>query len=413
MKPLGTQKEEQIPNHLFSTQLPLMDDLMSPATVKGSQFRQPLFEFSGACPGCGETPYIKVITQLFGDRMMIANATGCSSIYGGSAPSCPYTVNDEGHGPAWANSLFEDNAEYGFGMELGVSQRREKLADLIREVAQRDVSKELKEACMSWLDNMHDGNRSRELGQKIEEQIELEIIGREGPEKSLLYDILDRNDYLTKKSIWIIGGDGWAYDIGYGGLDHVIAMGHDVNILVLDTEVYSNTGGQSSKSTPTGAVAKFAASGKPIRKKDLGRMAISYGYVYVASVAMGANKNQFMKAIVEAESFQGPSLIIAYSPCINHGINMGKSQHEEKRAVEAGYWPLYRFDPRVKEEGKNPFMLDSKEPSEDFRQFLMGEVRYSSLTRTFPDSADALFERAEKDMKERNEIYKQMAAQKE
>ncbi|MFH1488090.1 MAG: pyruvate:ferredoxin (flavodoxin) oxidoreductase, partial [Pseudomonadota bacterium] len=411
MKPLGTQTELQIPNHTFSTQLPVMEDVMPPTSVKGSQFRQPLFEFSGACPGCGETPYIKVITQLYGDRMMIANATGCSSIYGGSAPSCPYTVNGEGHGPAWANSLFEDNAEYGFGMELGVSQRREKLADQIREVLKQDVSKELKEACTAWLEHFSDGNLSKELGRKIEEQIELEIMGREGSAGSLLYDILDRTDYLTKKSIWIIGGDGWAYDIGYGGLDHVVAMGHDVNILVLDTEVYSNTGGQSSKSTPTAAVAKFAASGKQIRKKDLGRMAMTYGYVYVASVAMGANKNQFMKAIVEAESYQGPSLIIAYSPCINHGINMGKSQFEEKRAVETGYWPLYRFDPRVKEEGKNPFMLDSKDPSESFREFLMGEVRYSSLTRTFPKSAEALFEKAEKDMNERLDTYKRMAAQ--
>jgi pyruvate-ferredoxin/flavodoxin oxidoreductase len=410
MRPLGSQTEVQISNHKFSAQLPVMEDLMPPASVKGSQFRQPLFEFSGACPGCGETPYIKVVTQLYGDRMIIANATGCSSIYGGSAPSCPYTVNEEGHGPAWANSLFEDNAEYGFGLELGVSQRREKLADQIRKVLKEEVSSELKEACTEWIEHFNDGNLSKELGRKIEEQIELEIMGREGSGSSLLYDILDRTDYLTKKSIWIIGGDGWAYDIGYGGLDHVIAMGHDVNILVLDTEVYSNTGGQSSKSTPTAAVAKFAASGKAIRKKDLGRMAMTYGYVYVASVSMGANKNQFMKAIVEAESYQGPSLIIAYSPCINHGINMGKTQYEEKRAVETGYWPLYRFDPRLKEEGNNPFVLDSKDPSENFREFLMGEVRYSSLTRTFPKRAEALFEKAEKDMKERHEGYKRMAA---
>ena len=408
MKPLGTQTDEQIPNHRFSAELPVMDDLMSPFSVKGSQFQQPLFEFSGACPGCGETPYIKVITQLYGDRMLIANATGCSSIYGGSAPSCPYTVNEEGHGPAWANSLFEDNAEYGFGMELGVSQRREKLADLVREVLNGEVSKALKEASTAWLENLKDGNRSKELGRKLEEQIELEIIDGEG--SSLLHEILDRSDYLTKKSIWVIGGDGWAYDIGYGGLDHVIAMGHDVNILVLDTEVYSNTGGQSSKATPTAAVAKFAASGKPTRKKDLGRMAMTYGYAYVASVAMGANKNQFMKAIVEAEAYPGPSLIIAYSPCINHGINMSKSQDEEKRAVEAGYWPLYRFNPGLKEEGKNPFTLDSKDPTGDFKEFLMGEVRYSSLKRTFPDSADALFEQAEEDMRDRLGAYKRMAA---
>ncbi|MBN2031771.1 MAG: pyruvate:ferredoxin (flavodoxin) oxidoreductase [Deltaproteobacteria bacterium] len=410
MKPLGTQTGEQIPNHLFSTTLPIIDDLMTPTSVKGSQFRQPLFEFSGACPGCGETPYIKVITQLYGDRMMIANATGCSSIYGGSAPSCPYTVNDKGHGPAWANSLFEDNAEYGLGMFLGADHRRQKLADLVREALETGVSEELKEAFRSWLDHYQDGEKSKELGLKIEELIETEITDGDSPAEDLLCRILDLGDYLVKKSVWIFGGDGWAYDIGYGGLDHVIATGMDVNILVLDTEVYSNTGGQSSKATPTGAVAKFAAGGKPTRKKDLGRMAMTYGYVYVASVAMGANKNQYMKALVEAESYPGPSLIIAYAPCINHGINMSRSQQEEKLAVESGYWPLYRYDPRLKEEGKNPFTLDSKEPSGNFREFLMGEVRYSSLTRTFPEAADKLFEKAEKDAKDRFETYKRMAA---
>jgi len=413
MRPLATQTEVQVPNHEFSTELPIMDDVMDATSVKGSQFRQPLFEFSGACPGCGETPYIKVITQLFGDRMMIANATGCSSIYGGSAPSCPYTVNEDGHGPAWANSLFEDNAEYGFGMELGVTQRREKLADLIREALDAKLSKELKKAFQVWLENMYDGDKSREYGRKIEELIELEMLDKEDSANALLCDILDRSDYLAKKSIWAFGGDGWAYDIGYGGLDHVIAMGHDVNILVLDTEVYSNTGGQSSKATPTGAVAKFAAGGKPTRKKDLGRMAMTYGYVYVASVAMGASKSQFMKAVVEAETYQGPSLLIAYAPCINHGINMGRSQHEEKRAVEAGYWTLYRYDPRRKQAGENPFVLDSKEPKGDFQEFLMGEVRYSSLTRTFPENAKVLFQQAEKEMRERYQAYKQMAGQEE
>jgi pyruvate-ferredoxin/flavodoxin oxidoreductase len=410
MKPLGTQTEEQIPNHVFSTTLPVMEDVMAPTSVKGSQFRQPLFEFSGACPGCGETPYIKVITQLYGDRMIIANATGCSSIYGGSAPSCPYTVNEEGHGPTWANSLFEDNAEYGLGMFLGAGHRREKLADLVREALTAEMSQELKDAFQIWLDHYGDGEKSKEYGRKIEGLIEKEIMDGDSPAEDLLYAILDRSDYLVKKSVWVFGGDGWAYDIGYGGLDHVIATGRDVNILVLDTEVYSNTGGQSSKSTPTGAVAKFAASGKPTRKKDLGRMAMTYGYVYVASVAMGANKNQFMKAIVEAETYPGPSLIIAYSPCINHGINMSRSQQEEKLAVEAGYWPLYRYNPRLKEEGKNPFILDSKEPSGDFKEFLMGEVRYSSLTRTFPDAAQELFEKAEQDAKERFETYKRLAA---
>jgi pyruvate-ferredoxin/flavodoxin oxidoreductase len=409
MKPLDTQKEVQVPNHLFSTRLPVRDDLVPVTTVKGSQFRQPLFEFSGACPGCGETSYIKVITQLFGDRMMIANATGCSSIYGGSAPSCPYTVNSEGHGPAWANSLFEDNAEYGLGMVLGVNQRRGKLADLIREASDADVSLELKEAFRGWLENVNDGEKSKTLGRKIALLMEKELAGKKSPARDLLRNILARKDYLTKKSVWVFGGDGWAYDIGYGGLDHVIASRYDINILVMDTEVYSNTGGQSSKSTPTGAVAKFAAAGKPTRKKDMGRMAMTYGYVYVASVAMGANKNQFLKAILEAESYQGPSLIIAYAPCINHGINMGRSQYEEKQAVETGYWTLYRFDPRLKEEGKNPFILDSKEPAGDFKEFLMGEIRYASLTRTFPENAQALFTKAEEDMKERYEMYKRMA----
>jgi len=413
MKPLATQTGVQVPNHVFSTQLSILDDLMPPTSVKGSQFLQPLFEFSGACPGCGETPYIKLITQLFGDRMMIANATGCSSIYGGSAPVCPYTVNEEGHGPAWANSLFEDNAEYGFGMELGVTQRRSRLADLIREAIEKGLSKNLEEAFQGWLENINDGSKSKEFGRQIIEAIELEITNPEVEFNPVFMDILDRSDYLTKKSIWVFGGDGWAYDIGYGGLDHVIATGHDVNILVLDTEVYSNTGGQASKSTPTGSVAKFAASGKPTKKKDLGVMAMSYGYVYVASVAMGANKNQFLKALLEAERYNGPSLIIAYAPCINHGINMGLTQEEEKKAVEVGYWSLYRYNPTLKDEGKNPFILDSKEPKEGFKEFLLGEVRYSSLTRTFPENAERLFEKAEQDMKERYETYKRMAAQEE
>jgi pyruvate-ferredoxin/flavodoxin oxidoreductase len=411
MKPLGTQTKLQVPNHKLSTELPCLDDLMTATSVKGSQFRIPLFEFSGACPGCGETPYIKLITQLFGDRMLIANATGCSSIYGGSAPSCPYTVNEDGHGPAWANSLFEDNAEYGFGMELAVSQRREKLADIVQEALEADTSKELREALQAWLGHINDGEKSKEYGRRVVELIELELTNPEAPYNPLLSEILDRSDYLTKKSVWVFGGDGWAYDIGYGGLDHVIAMGHDVNILILDTEVYSNTGGQSSKSTPIGAVAKFAASGKPTGKKDLGLMAMTYGYAYVTSVAMGANKNQVLKAILEAESYQGPSLIIAYAPCINHGINMGLTQEEEKKAVETGYWPLYRYDPRLREEGKNPFILDSKEPKGDFKEFLLGEVRYSSLTRSFPENAERLFQKAEEGMRERYERYKRMAAE--
>jgi len=377
MKPFTSQTKVQIPNHVFSTKLPVLDDVMPATSVKGSQFRQPLFEFSGACPGCGETPYVKLVTQLFGDRMMIANATGCSSIYGGSAPSCPYTMNEEGHGPTWANSLFEDNAEYGFGMELAVSQKRSKIADLAREALESGVSKDLRDALQGWLDNMGDGEKSKAFGRQIMELIETDMIGSDVDINPILLEILDLGDYLTKKSVWIIGGDGWAYDIGYGGLDHVLAMGRDVNVLVLDTEVYSNTGGQSSKSTPTGAVAKFSAGGKYTRKKDMGMMAMTYGYIYVASVAMGANKNQFLKAVIEGESYDGPSLIIAYSPCINHGISMTHSQEEEKKAVESGYWS----------EGKNPFILDSKEPKGDFQEFLMGEVRFSSLTRTFPENA--------------------------
>jgi pyruvate-ferredoxin/flavodoxin oxidoreductase len=410
MKPLATQTEKQILNHLFSTELPCLDDLMPASSVKGSQFRVPLFEFSGACPGCGETPYVKLVTQLFGDRMLIANATGCSSIYGGSAPSCPYTVNDEGYGPAWANSLFEDNAEYGFGMELAVTQKREKLADFIQEALEGDLTEDLRVAFEGWLKNRFDGEKSKEFGRRIKGLLQEQIEDPKAEFRPILFEIWDERDYLVKKSIWIIGGDGWAYDIGYGGLDHVMAMGHDVNILVLDTEVYSNTGGQSSKSTPMGAVAKFAASGKPTGKKDIGRMAMTYGYVYVASVAMGANKNQLLKAVLEAESYPGPSLIVAYAPCINHGINMGRSQEEEKKAVETGYWILYRYDPRRKEAGENPFILDSKEPTGGFKDFLKGEVRYSSLTRTFPEKAAVLFEKAEEDMKERWGLYKRMAA---
>ena len=409
MKPFVEQSKVQTENHRFSLDLKWLDNLMPMSSVKGSQFQQPLFEFSGACPGCGESPYIKLVTQLFGDRMLIANATGCSSIYGGSAPSCPYTVNKDGHGPAWANSLFEDNAEYGFGLEMGVTHRREKLADIMREAIESGVSKKLQECLEGWLDNVNEPVKSKEFGRKILELIELEITDPEIEFNPALFDIADMSDYLTKKSIWIFGGDGWAYDIGYGGVDHVISTGHDVNILVLDTEVYSNTGGQASKSTPTGAVAKFAAGGKSTCKKDLGMMAINYGYVYVASVAMGANKNQLLKALIEAENYKGPSLIIAYAPCINHGINMRFTQEEEKKAVETGYWSLYRYNPTLKEEGKNPFILDSKEPKEGFNDFLMGEVRYSSLTRSFPEHAEKLFQKAEEDMKERYKRYKRMS----
>ncbi|NLZ51866.1 MAG: pyruvate:ferredoxin (flavodoxin) oxidoreductase, partial [Thermoanaerobacteraceae bacterium] len=409
LKPLETQ-HDQVECWDYAMKLSPKENSMSVNTVKGSQFQQPLLEFSGACAGCGETPYAKLVTQLFGDRMMIANATGCSSIWGGSAPSTPYCTNKDGHGPAWANSLFEDNAEFGLGMYLAVKQTREKLASLMKEALELNIPAELKDAFKLWLDNMNDARTTKEAAIKIVPMLENYKAGDANSQK-VLEEILDMREYLVKKSQWIFGGDGWAYDIGFGGLDHVLASGEDVNVLVFDTEVYSNTGGQSSKSTPTAAVAQFAAAGKNTKKKDLGRIAMSYGYVYVAQVAMGANQNQLIKALIEAESYPGPSLIIAYAPCINHGIRggMGNSQLRQKEAVEAGYWHLYRYNPLLKEEGKNPFVLDSKAPSEDFKEFLMGEVRYSSLTNTFPDRAEELFDKAAKDAQERYETYKKLA----
>lgn len=375
-------------------------------TVKGSQFITPLFEFSGACPGCGETPYIKLLTQLFGDRMMIANATGCSSIYGASAPSIPYTTNALGKGPAWGNSLFEDNAEYGYGMYLGVKQMRERLGELMKQGLQADLPANIKVVMNDWLAAKDNGEASKLATGDL-----LETIKHYQGRNRLVQEIMNYKDYLIKKSIWAIGGDGWAYDIDYGGLDHVLASGDELKVLVLDTEVYSNTGGQSSKATPAAAVAKFAAAGKRIRKKDLGLMAISYGYVYVAQIAMGANMNQTIKAILEAESYPGPSLIIAYSPCINHGIKtgMGTSILEEKRAVEAGYWHMYRFNPLLKAEGQNPFILDSKKPTASFKDFILGEIRYSSLSHTFPGIAEELFHAAEVYARERYEQYHRLA----
>ncbi len=376
--------------------------LTNTENLKGSQFKQPLFEFSGACAGCGETPYVKLITQLFGDRMVIANATGCSSIYGGSAPSVPYTTNEDGFGPAWANSLFEDNAEYGYGIHLANLQIRDKIQDLMEEA---NVSDELQASFDKWIEN--------KLNAKGSKEATIEMLPLLEKEKSVpeVQEILDKKKYLVKNSQWIFGGDGWAYDIGYGGLDHVIASAEDVNILVMDTEVYSNTGGQSSKASPTASVAKFAASGKKTKKKDLGLMATNYGYVYVAQIAMGADKNQALKAIKEAEAYPGPSVIIAYSPCVAHGIStgMGTTQKQQKEAVDAGYWHLYRFNPELKKQGKNPFVLDSKEPTKSFRDFLMSEVRYSSLTKTFPEVADDLFKKSEEDAKERYQNYKRLA----
>ncbi|MBP7582977.1 MAG: pyruvate:ferredoxin (flavodoxin) oxidoreductase [Spirochaetes bacterium] len=404
MKPLGTQMNEVERWNYFSSKVTYKDTLLAKTTVKGSQFAQPLFEFSGACAGCGETPYIKLITQLYGDRMMIANATGCSSIYGGSAPSTPYCTNSEGRGPTWASSLFEDAAEFGFGMLLGVTQMRTRIADLAARLAST-ASPELKAELDNWLAGREDAARTREVAGKL-----VPLLEKDGSDAAK--EILSMKSYLVKRSVWSFGGDGWAYDIGYGGLGHVLASGEDINLLVMDTEVYSNTGGQSSKATPTAAVAKFAASGKRIRKKDLGMMAISYGYVYVAQVAMGASQNQVMKAITEAESYPGPSLIIAYSPCINHGLKagMGKSQLEEKLAVESGYWTTYRYDPRLEAQGKNPFILDSKEPDwGKFNDFIQGEVRYSSLKKAFPAEADALFNAAKEDAMWRYNRYKKMA----
>jgi len=407
MKPLETQLDEAA-NWDYSVEVvePKANP-MNKNTVKGSQFEDTMFEFSGACSGCGETPYPKLVTSLFGDRMMIANATGCSSIWGASAPSMPYTKNRRGHGPAWANSLFEDNAEFGLGMFLGTTQLRDKLAMDIAEAMNLKISADLKAAFEEWLANKDEGEGTRDRADKIIALLETE----KGSDK-VLNEIYKNKDFLVKRSHWIFGGDGWAYDIGYGGLDHVLASGEDVNVMVFDTEVYSNTGGQSSKATPTAAIAKFAASGKKTKKKDLGMMAMSYGYVYVAQVAMGADKNQVMKAVLEAEAYKGPSLIICYAPCINHGIKagMGCTQQEMKKAVDSGYWALYRFNPDLSEQGKNPFILDSKEPTMNFRDYLMGEVRYASLASQFPEAAEALFEKTEKDAMDRLTKYKKLAS---
>ena len=409
MEPADEQIERQAKNWEYATTIPNKGKYFELSTVKNSQFAQPLLEFTGACPGCGETPYLKLITQLYGDRMMIANATGCTSIWTGSAPAVPYTTNEEGKGPAWANSLFEDNAEFGYGMYVGVSQLRAKLVDLMKQAIEMEIGAELKEAFQEWLKGWNDADASKAATVKI-------LAGLKGyiGDSKVLAEILVKKDYLIKKSQWIIGGDGWAYDIGFGGLDHVLASGEDVNVLVVDTEVYSNTGGQSSKATPCAAVAKFAAAGKKIRKKDLGMIAMGYGYVYVAQIALGADMAHTLKVMKEAEAYKGPSLIIAYAPCINHGIKAGmtKSVQEAKKAVESGYWHLYRFNPDLMDQGKNPFSLDSKEPTTPFREFIMGEVRYSSLLSTFPDSAEELFMSAEKFAKIRYDSYKRLADQK-
>ena len=451
MAPIDSQRDQEAVFE-YGINLPAKKEVaekFKETTVKGSQFKQPLLEFSGACGGCGETPYAKLATQLFGDKMFIANATGCSSIWGGSAPATPYTVNKEGHGPAWENSLFEDNAEFGLGMALAQNAVRGRLAELTEKLIASNANAALKEAAQKWLDTMNDraandqpskdyiaaleqgvatideltafvnSDKAKEIfGDKLGDMqahaAELEASGAKYCDCEackLALEILKDKDYLAKKSMWILGGDGWAYDIGFGGLDHALASGEDINVLVFDTEVYSNTGGQASKSTPCGSVAQFAATGKATKKKDLAGIAMTYGYVYVAQVAMGADMNQCIKAFSEAESYHGPSIILAYAPCINHGIKggMGVSQVEEKKAVAAGYWHNFRFDPRRADEGQNPFQLDSKAPTASYRDFIMGEVRYNSLTRSFPDRAEKLFANAEKYAVEKYERLKKMA----
>ena len=409
MLPLDQHRDEE-KNWEYAVSLSDKKNPMGVKTVKGSQFNQPLLEFPGACPGCGETPYAKLVTQLFGDHMYIATATGCSQVWATSFPSFPYTQNREGHGPAVGGSLFENNAEYGMGMYLSMNQQRDRMKMNAQILVDKAESEEVRNVAKEWIDGFDQYESSKAAGEKLVKALE-NMTGENEETVEAAKVLLESKDQLTKKSVWIFGGDGWAYDIGYGGLDHVIASGANVNIMVFDTEIYSNTGGQASKSTPTGAVAQFAAAGKQTKKKDLGRMAMTYGNVYVAQVAMGANQAQFLKALLEAEAYDGPSIIIAYAPCISHGMRCGMAnvQSEIKRAVEVGYWQLYRHNPMLKAEGKNPFILDSKEPTGDFREFLRGEVRFSSLERTFPEAADALFERTEAEARERYENYKALA----
>lgn len=413
MKPLNEMVETQESFDYALNNVTRKETGFAPTTVKGSQFLQPLLEFPGACAGCGETPYARLIAQLFGDRMYIANATGCTSIWGGSAPTTPYTVNSDGKGPAWVNSLFEDNAELGLGMATASDQRRDGVKLMAEELAKQVSDAAVKEALENWVKVFDDGQATKAASKTLEEALETVLnVANDFPLKTQLQALYNTRDQFIKPSVWIFGGDGWAFDIGYGGLDHVIASGQNVNIFVFDTEVYSNTGGQASKATPTGAVAQFAAAGKSVKKKDLAQIAMAYGYVYVAQVAMGANYQQTLKAILEAESYDGPSLIIAYAPCINHGIRagMGKSMAEMKKAVDSGYWNMLRFDPRLADTGKNPLSIDSKEATASYKDFIMGEVRYSSLTLEFPERAKMLFAEAEKEAKER---YAHLLKQKE
>lgn len=411
MKPIQEEIDKEAENFMFAhEEIGYKENIVAPTNVKNSQFKQPLLEFSGACAGCGETPYAKLVTQLYGEHMYIANATGCSSIWGSSVPSMPYTVNrDSKKGPAWASSLFEDNAEYGMGMALANKSNRDLLESLMKRFMALNVSSPLNDLFSEWIENKQSTVETEKLYDNMIENLNNNTGNAEADE--ILEKILDLKDYLIKKSIWIFGGDGWAYDIGFSGVDHVLASGEDINIIVFDTEVYSNTGGQSSKATPLAAVAKFASAGKRVRKKDLGLMMTTYGYVYVAQVAMGANQGQTLKAIQEAESYDGPSLIICYAPCINQGLKMGmgKSQRREKEAVESGYWHLWRFNPQASQDGKNPFTLDSKPPTASFQEFLQGEVRYASLKRSFPEEADELYSKAEEAAKERYKSYVRMA----
>ncbi len=411
MIPLDESIKQDAQNWEYAENLKETSAPIKSVSVKNSQFKKPLFEFSGACAGCGETPYVKLMTQLFGDRMLVANATGCSSIYGGSAPTCPYTVNDKGHGPAWANSLFEDNAEFGYGMHLAYETRRGVLTNTIKELLSLGVSEEFAAALNAWLEGKENAEQSKAATQQILALIDAEQKKANGETLELLGKIDAMKDCLIKKSIWIVGGDGWAYDIGYNGVDHVLASGEDVNILVLDTEVYSNTGGQASKSTPTGAIAKFAATGKRTKKKDLALLAMDYGYVYVAQVSMGANMNQVVKAFAEAEAYHGPSIIIAYAPCINHGIKggMDNSQMEMKKAVECGYWQLFRFNPQLIGSEAGPLSIDSKEPTGNYQEFLMNETRYASLAKMNPEAAQSLFAKNEQDAADKRAFYQKKA----
>ena len=411
MIPLDDSIEKDAANWEYAESLKETTAELKSMNVKNSQFKKPLFEFSGACAGCGETPYVKLMSQLFGDRMLVANATGCSSIYGGSAPTCPYTTNDKGRGPAWANSLFEDNAEFGYGMNLAYTTRRNILEGYAKQLLEAKVSDDFKAALNAWIEGKDDAKASEAARDQIVALLPAELKNADESTKDLLKNVEAMEDCLIKKSIWIVGGDGWAYDIGYNGVDHVLASGEDVNILVLDTEVYSNTGGQASKSTPAGAVAKFAATGKRTKKKDLALLAMDYGYIYVAQVSMGANMQQVVKAMAEAEAYHGPSLIIAYAPCINHGIKGGmeNAQMEMKRAVECGYWQLFRYNPDKVDTDENPFTLDSKEPTGDYQAFLLNETRYASLAKQNPEAAQALFKKNEDDSKKKREFYKAKA----